>query len=86
MERCLGCGLCVRACRSGAIELESRGERVLTPVNTAHRVVMMAIERGCLQNLIFDNQALTSHRVMAAILGVILRLPPLKQLLAEPPD
>ncbi|MBP1728623.1 MAG: 4Fe-4S ferredoxin, iron-sulfur binding domain protein [Deltaproteobacteria bacterium] len=44
---------------------------------------MMAIERGCLQNLIFDNQALTSHRVMAAILGVILRPPPPKQLLAS---
>jgi hypothetical protein len=42
----------------------------------------MAIERGKLQNLIFDNQALLSHRAMAAILGVILRLPPLKQILA----
>ncbi len=83
MERCLGCALCVRACRFGALRLESRTPRVLTPVNSAHRVVLMAIERNCLQNLIFDNQALTSHRVMAAILGVILRLPPLKQLLAS---
>jgi hypothetical protein len=39
----------------------------------------MAIERGKLQNLIFDNQALLSHRAMAAVLGVILKLPPLKQ-------
>jgi ferredoxin len=82
-ERCLGCGVCVRACPSGALRLESRPQRVLTPVNTAHRVVLMAIERGCLQNLIFDNQALLSHRAMAAILGVILRLPPVKQLLAS---
>ena len=43
----------------------------------------MAIERGKLQNLIFDNQALASHRAMAAILGVILRLPPVKQALAS---
>jgi hypothetical protein len=42
----------------------------------------MAIERGKLQNLIFDNQALASHRAMAAILGVILKLPPLKQAMA----
>ncbi|HZV81415.1 MAG TPA: 4Fe-4S dicluster domain-containing protein [Geobacteraceae bacterium] len=83
MDRCLGCGLCVRACRFGALSLESLPTRVLTPVNTAHRVVLMAIERNCLQNLIFDNQAHTSHRAMAAILGVILRLPPLKQLLAS---
>lgn len=43
----------------------------------------MAIETGKLQNLIFDNQALFSHRAMAAILGVILKLPPAKQLLAS---
>ena len=43
----------------------------------------MAIERGQLQDLIFDNRALCSHRAMAAILGVILRLPPAKQALAS---
>jgi hypothetical protein len=43
----------------------------------------MAIERGMLQELIFDNQALASHRAMAAILGTILKLPPLKQALAS---
>ena len=43
----------------------------------------MAIERGMLQDLIFDNQALASHRAMAAILGTILKLPPIKQSLAS---
>ena len=38
----------------------------------------MAIERGKLQNLIFDNRALFSHRALGAILGVILKLPPIK--------
>ena len=80
---CLGCGVCVRACPKGALVLSPRSERVLTPVDTAHRAVLMAIERGQLQNLIFDQQALRSHRAMAAILGVILRLPPLKQILAS---
>jgi hypothetical protein len=56
---------------------------VITPVNTAHRTVVMAIERGKLQDLIFDNQTLASHRAMAAILGVILKLPPLKQVMAS---
>ena len=45
--------------------------------------MLMAIERGKLQNLVFDNQAHLSHRAMAAILGVILRLPPAKQALAS---
>ena len=44
---------------------------------------MMAIERGKLQNLIFDNRVLWSHRALAAVLGVILRLPPIKQVLAS---
>jgi len=81
-SRCLGCGVCVRACRTKSLALRQRSERIITPLNSAHKTVLMAIERGKLQNLIFDNQALASHRAMAAILGVILRLPPLKQALA----
>ena len=42
----------------------------------------MALERGKLQDLIFDNRVLFSHRALAAVLGVILRLPPAKRLLA----
>ncbi len=82
-EICLGCGVCTRACTKDALHLEARPDRVITPINSVHRVVMMAIERGNLQNLIFDNQALFSHRAMAAILGVILKLRPLKQALAS---
>jgi ferredoxin len=79
---CLGCGVCVGACPKGSLTLRGRPARVITPVDSTHRVVLQAIERGMLQDLIFDNRALASHRAMAAILGVILRLPPLKRLLA----
>jgi ferredoxin len=82
-EVCLGCGVCVRACPREALRLVDRPERVITPVNSSHRIVMMAIERGTLADLVFDNRALASHRAMAAILGVILRLPPIKQALAS---
>jgi ferredoxin len=80
---CLGCGVCIRNCSVDALALEPRPERVITPVDSTQRAVMMAIERGKLQNLIFDNNALASHRAMAAILGVILKLPPVKQVLAR---
>ncbi len=76
---CLGCGVCVRVCPTKGILLEARAKRVITPVNSVHRIVSMAIERGNLQDLIFDNRALFSHRAMAAILGAILNLPPIKQ-------
>ncbi len=80
---CLGCGVCVRACPQKGIELAPRPQRVITPLNSTHRTVVMAIERGLLAELIFDNQALASHRALAAILGVILQLPPLKQAMAS---
>jgi hypothetical protein len=35
------------------------------------------------QHLVFDQQAHLHHRAMAAILGVILKLPPLKQVMAS---
>jgi ferredoxin len=82
-DACLGCGVCVAACDRGSLSLRERAARVITPLDSTHRVVLMAIERGVLQNLIFDTQALTSHRAMAAILGVILKLPPVKQALAS---
>ena len=47
------------------------------------KTVMMAIERGNFQDLIFDNRVMWSHRAMAAVLGVILRLPPIKQVMAS---
>lgn len=80
---CLGCGLCVRICPKETILLKSREKRVITPLNSVHRTVIMAIERGKFQNLIFDNQVLWSHRALAAVFGVILKLPPVKQILAN---
>jgi ferredoxin len=80
---CLGCGLCVRSCPEKNIILKSRPQSVITPLNSVHLAVTMAIERGKLQNLIFDNQALFNHRAMAAILGAIIKLPPVKQVLAS---
>jgi ferredoxin len=81
-DRCLGCGLCVRRCPQNCVRLKSRSRRILTPVNGVHRVVMMAIERGKLEQLIIDNQVVTRYRALAAVLGVILKLPPVKQALA----
>lgn len=80
---CLGCGVCVRACPEESISLKSRPKRVLTPLNGTHRAVVMAIERGKLQHLFFDNRVLWSHRAMAAVLGIILKLPPVKQIVAS---
>lgn len=80
---CLGCGVCVRNCPRQALRMRPRAQRVLTPVNSVHKAVLMAIERGKLQHLIFDNQVLQSHRALAALTGAILKLPPVKRILAS---
>ena len=80
---CLGCGVCAGNCAKKAIEMKRRPIQVITPVNSTHRFVLQAIEKGTLQNLIFDNQAFANHRAMAAVFAAILELPPLKQALAS---
>jgi len=80
---CLGCGLCIRACLEDSLKLKPLPQRVITPLNGTHRAVVMAIEREKLQHLFFDNKVLFSHRALAAVLGVILKLPPVKQIMAS---
>ena len=80
---CLGCGICARVCDQDGIKLVARAERLLTPKTFAHRAVLMAVERNKLQHLIFDDRTRRSHRVMAAVFGAILKLPPLKRALAS---
>lgn len=82
-EICLGCGVCARNCPTKAISMENRPVQIITPVNSTHRFVAQAIDKGTLQNLIFDNQAFASHRAMAAVFGTILKLPPIKQAMAS---
>ena len=82
-DLCLGCGVCVPACPEDGIRLETRPDRVITPVDSVRRTVAMAVERGTLQHLIFDNHAVASHRAMAAVLGAVLRLPPVKRSMAS---
>jgi Pyruvate/2-oxoacid:ferredoxin oxidoreductase delta subunit len=79
---CLGCGVCVPACPNDGVRLEPRPRRVITPVDSVQRAVLMAVERGKLANLIFDDPASAGHRAVAAVLGAVLRLEPVKRTLA----
>jgi Pyruvate/2-oxoacid:ferredoxin oxidoreductase delta subunit len=82
-DACLGCGVCVPTCRTGALRLVRRERRTIPPLDTVHRTVVMAIERGQLADVVFDDRTLASHRLLGAVLGAILKLPPVKRTLAR---
>ena len=81
-DLCLGCGVCVQACPTEGLKLRRRAARVLTPATTAHRTVVMALERGTLQDLLWDERTLWHHRALAAVFGALLKLPPVQRRLA----
>lgn len=78
---CLGCGVCALQCRREAMRLHQRVRTVLHPENSLERIILAALERGNLQNFIFDIPDHAGHRVMRALVGTFLRLPPVKRAL-----
>jgi Pyruvate/2-oxoacid:ferredoxin oxidoreductase delta subunit len=81
---CLGCGVCKPACATGALSMEPRKERVVVPETAWHRAVLMAIERGKFQNLLFDDFERLDHAALRVITRIVVGLPPVKKaLLAE---
>jgi Pyruvate/2-oxoacid:ferredoxin oxidoreductase delta subunit len=75
---CLGCGVCVLSCNNRAILLVKREKRVLHPETTFERVILQCLERGTLQNQIFDNPQSITQKFMRGFIGGFLRLPPVK--------
>ena len=75
---CLGCGVCALSCNNGAVALAKREKRVLHPETTFERVILQCLERGTLQNQIFDNPQSITQKFMRGFIGGFLRLPPVK--------
>jgi ferredoxin len=82
---CLGCGVCYSVCKQGAIRMKPRPKRVFTPEKAFDRVVSMAIERGKLGDLIFDDAGRLSHRAFGRIVRVLEKSPPFKAAMAVKP-
>jgi len=82
---CLGCGVCYPACKRGAIIMEPRARRVHTPESMFDRIVAMAIERGKLADLLFDEPEKLSHRALGRIVSVLEKSPPFKAAIALKP-
>jgi len=75
---CLGCGVCSLNCNNRAVTLVKREKRVLHPETTFERIILQCLERGTLQNQIFDNPQSLTQKFMRGFVGGFLRLPPVK--------
>ncbi len=80
---CLGCGVCHAACRKQALTMDARPQRVLTPTSTLERVVRMAVDRGRIHHLLFDDGKGLPTLVANRALGALLDLPPARRALAR---
>ena len=78
---CIGCGVCGLACDPDAIEMRKREQNVIHPETTFERVILQCLERGTLQNQLFDDPGSLSHKTMRGIVGGFLRLAPVKKAL-----
>ncbi len=78
---CLGCGVCALKCKTGALKLVKRRQRVLHPETTFERLILQCLERGTLQNQLFDDPQSMTHKFMRSVVGGFLRLPPIKKTL-----
>lgn len=80
-DLCVGCGVCVAQCPSGAIRMVPRSSRVLHPETLFEITMLSSIERGTLQNQLFDNPESVTQEFMRSFFGAFLRLPPVKRVL-----
>ena len=78
---CVGCGVCALKCPSDAIEMIYRGARVIHPETTFERIILLSLERGTLQNQIFDNPLSATGKFMRSFVGAFLSLSPVKRAL-----
>jgi hypothetical protein len=65
--------------------MEPRVDRPFVPVDTMERVAVMAIERGKLGDLLYDNVGGGLGRTVAHTLSLIERMPPWKAAMAIKP-
>ena len=80
---CLGCGVCHRFCASRAIQIKRRNKTAFVPLDTFERCVLNAIEKGKLNNYIFDNYSIWTNEILRQFAGIILFLSPTKFILAN---
>jgi ferredoxin len=74
-ERCIGCGVCATACHKDALKMEPGGTPRQVPATAVEKMVRMAIERGRLADLLFDEGAGAGSRFLHHAVRALTNLP-----------
>ena len=82
---CFGCGVCQTKCKFNAILMKPREKRIYTPESVFDRQVVMAIERGKLSELLFEDLSAFSYKAFGRIFSIIENTNVLKAMLAVKP-
>ncbi len=80
---CIGCGVCTSACGKQAMKMRRTERRPYLPETLAEKIVVQALERGKLQNLVFDDPDKLTHRALGWTLHALWKLSPTQKLLAS---
>jgi ferredoxin len=82
---CLGCGVCHQMCKFDAISMKPRPQRIHTPETVFDRMVAMAIERGKLADLLFDDPQSLSYQALGRVIAALEQTSAYKAALAIEP-
>ena len=82
-EICIGCGVCADACNKDAMRMDRREKQPYVPANVVERSLRIALERGILADLLFDEGESRGHRVLNHMIKALTRLPPAQRALAS---
>lgn len=78
---CLGCGVCTLKCKQKAIKLHKRKQKVIHPDRIFERIILQSIDRGNLQNYLFDNPNSKTQKFLRAFIGGFLRVSVVKKII-----
>jgi len=83
-DRCIGCGICVSACDSNnAMKMETRETRPYVSKNSIERSIRMALEKGKLAHLLFDQGAGRGSKFLNKLVLGICALPKMDKVIAN---
>ena len=78
-DLCLGCGVCALKCSTGAMKLVQRKQRVFHPEDMFEKIILLALDKGTLENQLFSDPDRFSHRLLRGLIVGFCGLPSVKK-------